>query len=184
MKETEKASAAVEKRRSESRPENAFQLPRWSQLWPHKPLHSSYRSSNLLPEALFPGELVAPEKHLSLLQILSTAVPVAATASENELLTHIQWRLRNGYFFFFLGIVMFPSKFGNGALKVKGLLNANAVALVFCFYHVLRTVFFIGANVCVFTSLSLLSSLIHPKVWWDFNLTFPPLTNNIPLSIY
>lgn len=68
-------------------------------------------------------------------------------------------------FFFFLGIVMFPSKFGNGALKVKGLLNANAVALVFCFYHVLRTVFFIGANVCVFTSLSLLSSLIHPKVW-------------------
>ena len=103
MKETEKASAAVEKRRSESRPENAFQLPRGSQLCPHKPLHSPNRSSNLLPEALFPGELVAPEKQLSLLQILSMAVTVAA-ASENELLTHIQWRLRNGYFFFFLGI--------------------------------------------------------------------------------
>lgn len=94
VKESVKAFPAVEKRRSESRQDNAFQPLSCSQPRPHKPLHSPQRHRSLLPEALFPGELVASEKQLSLLQVLSicsmdvVSLVVTVSSSGDELLTH------------------------------------------------------------------------------------------------
>lgn len=96
-KETKETSMVVEKRRFETRPNNAFQSPSRFQLHPDNFLHySPHRSLDLLSQALFPRELVALQEQLSLLHVSSSIaiaiVTAVALANANDVDVSAHWK--------------------------------------------------------------------------------------------